>query len=198
LLNSGDTLSDFYDPLTTDQKSSKSSGAGSPLATASASNNTSTSAGSSWDLHHVIDRVQRDSRRQRIELNVLNQRIDSQLVHCYQTETELLLQLLDLITNAKLKDQFKFDEFRRDFLRDRLHVLRARLSLLRYQLLDRTYTPANVAALQQTKKHLDAAERELADTHRAINDKLNDYKRVSTRVPLLPAVCACTLCFWLI
>ncbi len=71
----------------------------------------------------------------------------------------------------------QFDEFRSEYYRDRLHALRARLSLLRYQLLQRTYTPDAVAALKQTKYHLDSAERELAELHRTVTDKLSDYKR---------------------
>jgi hypothetical protein len=71
----------------------------------------------------------------------------------------------------------QFDEFAKEFARERLSVLRARLSVLRYSVLSKTYTKETVAALHKTKGYLDAAEREVAAQRDMASAKLDDYKR---------------------
>jgi hypothetical protein len=160
-------------------KPSKSQPTAAPTPNTSTSSAAASASGADDVLHALHTTTEGVERLRTHTLPSINSHIERQTRVLDAVQTERVVTALELVARGKMQRQFKvtytcvrvyvhsrrwgsafccnrwqLDEFRKEFLRERLGVLRSKLGLLRYQLLEKTYTPDHIQALQRTKSVL--------------------------------------------
>jgi hypothetical protein len=115
-----EVLRDFYDPITSASASAEAAAVGGeqkesadglfsppPFAAAARAGATTAVSAGGWELHMAVDRDQRELARMRTEVGRTRARVDAQFASYYATESDVLMDLCDLIANIRLKHQFK-------------------------------------------------------------------------------------------
>eukprot|EP01119_Soliformovum_irregulare_P018822 TRINITY_DN5843_c0_g1_i1.p1 TRINITY_DN5843_c0_g1~~TRINITY_DN5843_c0_g1_i1.p1 ORF type:complete len:338 (+),score=81.66 TRINITY_DN5843_c0_g1_i1:8-1021(+) len=90
--------------------------------------------------------------------------------------TEEFLRTISIVVEkGQLQHQFKSDEITSRWLQSRFSTMQKKLDVLRYQLLNETYTPDTVAALTLIHQHLDSTFKKALEDREDVTKRVGQY-----------------------